>query len=111
MQVDQVDQVERVNQNSTDSGGSAAGTSPFSAVTDTAGVSDIRSSAVSGGSAAGIHPVSAAAGGSDRIVDAAGALGNSSRKTSSGSCRVTYMSRYCQVTTRSQQQREAPFWY
>ena len=61
--------------------------------------------AVSGSSAADIHPVSAAAGGSDKIVDAAGALGKCSRRTSSGSCRVTYMSRYCQVTTRSRQQR------
>ena len=76
--------VERVDQASTDSGGSVAGTHPVSAVTDTAGVSDIGSSAVPGGSVAGIHPVSAAAGGSDRMVDAAGMLGNSSHRTSSG---------------------------
>ena len=49
------------------------------------GISDIGSSAVSGGSVAGIHPVSAAAGGSNRIVDAAGMQGNSSHRTSSSS--------------------------
>ena len=51
----QVDQVERVEPLSTDSGGSVAGTHPVSAVTDTAGVSDIGSSVVSGDSVAGIH--------------------------------------------------------
>ena len=82
--VSKVDLVERVEQASTDSGSSVAGTHPVSAVTDTAGVSDIGSSAVPGGSVAGIHPVSAAAGGSDRMVDAAGTLGNSSHWTSRG---------------------------
>ena len=77
--------VERVDQASTDSGGSVAGTHPVSAVTDTAGVSDIGSSAVPGGSVAGIHPVSAAAGGSDRMADAAGTLVNSSHRTSQSS--------------------------
>ena len=81
-----IDLVERVEQASTDSGGSVAGTHPVSAVTDTAGVSDIGSSAVPGGSVAGIHPVSA--GGSDRMVDAAGTLGNSSHRTSSGTSPV-----------------------
>ena len=47
--------------------------------------SDIGSSAVPGGSVAGIHPVSAAAGGSDRMVDAAGTLVYSSHRTSQSS--------------------------
>ena len=81
----QVGQVKRVEPPCTDSGGSVAGTHPVSAVTDTAGVSDIGSSAVPGSSVASIHPVSAAAGGSDRMVDAARTLGNSSRRTSSSS--------------------------
>ena len=44
-----------------------------------------QASTDSGGSVAGTHPVSAAAGGSDRMADAAGTLGNSSHRTSSGS--------------------------
>ena len=42
--VSKVDLVERVEQASTDSGGSVAGTHPVSAVTDTAGVSEISNS-------------------------------------------------------------------